>query len=132
MRILTVIVLLLSALSFIGFGLALTLYPIEVLAKIDVSVSGPIADTEIRAFYGGLELALGGLILAWTLAPARRRDALLLTAVSYGGIGLTRVLSMVLTGDQSTFLLFAAATELGFLIAAALLYRNTPAAKSGH
>lgn len=132
MRILTLIVLLLSALSFIGFGLALTLYPIEVLAKIDVGVSGPIADTEIRAFYGGLELALGGLILAWTLAPARRRDALLLTAVSYGGIGLTRLLSMVLTGDQSTFLLFAAATELGFLIAAALLYRNTPAAKPGH
>lgn len=132
MRILTLIVLLLSALSFIGFGLALTLYPIEVLAKIDVGVSGPIADTEIRAFYGGLELALGGLILAWTLAPARRRDALLLTAVSYGGIGLTRLLSMVLTGDQSTFLLFAAATELGFLIAAALLYRNTPAGKPGH
>lgn len=132
MRILTLIVLLLSALSLLGFGLALTFHPIEILAKIDVSVGGAIADTEIRAFYGGLELALGGLILAWTLAPARRRDALMLTAVIYGGIGLTRLGSMLLTGDRSTFLAFAAATEIGFLIAATLLYRLTPVGKADH
>ncbi|AVP99504.1 hypothetical protein C7S18_21035 [Ahniella affigens] len=131
MRTLTLIVLLLSALSFIGFGLVLTAHPIEILAMTDVHVSGPIADTEIRAFYGGLELALGGLILAWTVAPSRRRDALLLTAVSYGGIGLTRLGSMLVTGDQSSFLMFAVATELGFLIIATLLYRHTPASQSG-
>lgn len=125
MRILILIVLLLSALSLIGFGLALTIQPIEVLAMIDVTVSGDIADTEIRAFYGGLELALGGLILVWTLNPGRRRDALLLTAVSFGGIGLMRLGSMLATGDRASFLSFAVATELGFLILAGLLYWKT-------
>ncbi|MBK8284116.1 MAG: DUF4345 domain-containing protein [Ahniella sp.] len=126
MRVFTLIVLFLSGLSFLGFGLALTIAPISVLADIDVTVSGAIADTEIRAFYGGLELALGALILAWTINPARRRDALLLTAVSYGGIGLMRLGSMLATGDDAFFLRFAVATELGFLIAAAFLYWRQP------
>ena len=126
MRFLTLLVLSLSGLSLLGFGLALTIAPISVLADIDVVVSGAIADTEIRAFYGGLEIALGLLILAWTANASRRRDALLLTAVIYGGIGLTRLGSMLATGDDSFFLRFAVGTELGFLIAGALLYRLQP------
>ncbi len=126
MRLLTLVVLLLSSLSLLGFGLALTIAPISVLADIDVTVTGAIADTEIRAFYGGLEIALGLLVLAWTLNTSRRRDALLLTAVVFGGIGLTRLGSMLATGDDSFFLRFAAATELGFLIVATFLYRRQP------
>jgi len=130
MRILTLIVLLLSALSLLGFGVALTYAPIEVLASIDVSVTGAIADTEIRAFYGGLEIALGLLILLWTFDAARRRDALLLTLVVYGGIGLTRLASMLATGDDTSFLRFALGTELGFLVLAAFLYFRSGERKS--
>lgn len=122
MRIATLLVLSLSGLSYLAFGLALTVAPIEVLTRIDVQVTGAIADTEIRAFYGGLELALGALILACAFAPARRRDGLLLTALSYGGIGLTRIGSMLVTGDDSSFLRFAAGTEIGFLLIAGLLW----------
>lgn len=122
MRIPTLLVLVLSGVSLLGFGVALTYAPIEVLAAIDVSVTGAIADTEIRAFYGGLEIALGLLILAWTVDSARRRDALLLTMVVYGGIGLTRLASMLTTGDDTSFLRFALGTELGFLVLAAFLY----------
>lgn len=126
MRILTLIVLWLSGLSLLGFGVALLVAPIDVLARIDVTVTGAIADTEIRAFYGGLEVALGLLVLAWTIRPERRRDALLLTAVIYGGIGLARLGSMLATGDDASFLRFALATELGFLVLAALLYAKAP------
>ncbi len=123
MRIFSVILLVLSGLSFFGFGVAFLIAPRETLALAGVATSGAIAATELRAFYGGVEVALGALILYCAWRPERRRDGLWLTLICYGAIGLTRIFGMVVDGSDSFFLRFAAATEIGFLVLSALALR---------
>ncbi|MBL0028291.1 MAG: DUF4345 family protein [Rhodanobacteraceae bacterium] len=123
MRILVPLLLGLSGLSFLGFGIAFLIAPRETLALAGVATEGAIAATELRAFYGGVEVALGGLILFCATRPSRWRDGLWLTLCCYGAIGLTRVVGMGIDGSDSFFLRFAASTEAGFALAAALLLR---------
>lgn len=59
----------------------------------------PSALTEIRAFYGGLQLGIG-LFLAWCLrVPDRVLHGLLLGALAVGGAGLARTFGVVM--DQA-------------------------------
>jgi hypothetical protein len=76
-----------------------------------IALQGDLAATELRAFYGGLELALGGLLIAADLGGARRHG-LILCLASYGGIGAARVLGIALAGSATPFLWFALGTEL--------------------
>ena len=128
MRIFVPILLWLSGLCFLGFGLAFLVAPLETLAAAGVAAEGAIAATELRAFYGGVEVALGGLILACALRPERRRDGLWLTLACYGAIGLARVAGMAIDGSDSFFLRFAAATEIAFALASAHALRRIPKA----
>ena len=116
MRVLIPVLLALSGLSFLGFGIAFLIEPRATLALAGVATEGAIAATELRAFYGGVEVALGALILYCAWRPDRRRDGLWLTLVCYGAIGLTRIVGMVIDGSDSFFLRCAAATEIGFAL----------------
>lgn len=127
MRVLIPVLLWLSGLSFLGFGVAFLIAPIATLALAGVATEGAIAATELRAFYGGIEVALGGLILACALRPERWRDGLWLTLACYGAIGVTRVFGMAIDGSDSFFLRFAATTELSFALAAIGLLRTAAA-----
>jgi hypothetical protein len=105
------IVLWLAALSLLAFGTAFLLAPLGTLALTGIELDSPQAAVEIRAFYGGLELALG-LALAWcALRRARWRDGLALTALIFGGIALARLFGMMLEGVLSFFLVFALVVE---------------------
>jgi Domain of unknown function (DUF4345) len=99
--------------AFLGFGLFFLFDPLGLMANIGIQISGAIAATEIRAFYGGLEIALGVLILTGVFRAAQRLPALLLCGVSYAGIGLVRVAGMAVDGSRSGFLWLALATEVG-------------------
>lgn len=112
MHIVTLIVLWLSGLQLVGFGVAFLIDPLKTLGATGIHVEGALAATELRAFYGGLEVAVGLLLIAWTLTPARRTEALWLNLAIFGGIGVTRVVSMWLSGADTTFLRFAATVEL--------------------
>jgi hypothetical protein len=120
MRILTLAVLLLSSLSLLGFGIAITYAPLEVMAMAAVEAEGAAAAVELRAFYGGLELALGALVLICAWYPARRRDGLWLSLFIFAGIGLTRAAGMLWEDVSSGFLQLALAVELGTAALAAL------------
>jgi len=124
MRALETIVLWVAGLGFVAFGALFVVDPIGTLAAAGIAVSGAVAAAELRAFYGGLELALGGLICVLALRPDRRRDALVLSAVVYLGIGLARASGMLQFGADSAFLRFAVATELALGVASALLARR--------
>ena len=119
MRILVPVLLFLSGLSFLGFGVAFLIEPVQTLALAGVATEGAIAATELRAFYGGVEIALGALILFCATRAGRLRDGLWLTLICYGAIGLTRLAGMAIDGSDSFFLRFAAATEIGFALASA-------------
>src|SRR5688572_27481664 len=107
MRVFETIVLWVSGLSLLAFGVAFEVAPLKTMAAAGIELTGPIAAAELRAFYGGVELALGVLILAWTLREPRRREALLLTFAVFAGIGLSRLAGMVIEGADSSFLRLA-------------------------
>jgi hypothetical protein len=120
MRVFTVLVLWLSGLSLLAFGAAIAYAPLQVMAMADVVASGAPAAVELRAFYGGLELALGTLILICAWTPERRRDGLWLTLFVYAGIGITRGAGMLLQDVYTTFLGVALMVELGTAALAAV------------
>jgi hypothetical protein len=121
MRVLVPVLLWLAGLGFVGFGVAFVIAPLATLAAAGIELSGALAAIEMRAFYGGAELALGGLILACALRAARWRDGLCLTLCSYGAIGALRAYGMLLEPVDSAFLSFALLTELSMTGCAAIL-----------
>ena len=106
------ITLWLGGLGFLGFGVACLLAPLEVLAAAGVNLSGAVAATEIRAFYGGLEIGLGLCLLLAALRLHYQRAGLLLCQAAYGCIGLARAAGMAVDSVATPFLWFALATEL--------------------
>ena len=110
-----------SGLGFFGFGLAFLAAPLRAMAAVGIALEGPVAATELRAFYGGLGVALGALIVAAALVPGRLRDGLLLTLASYGAIGATRLVTMLATGTDAPFLRYTVLVELGIAVCAAAL-----------
>lgn len=108
-----------AGLGFLGFGLAFLLAPLETLAAAGIEVQGALAVVELRAFYGGLELGLGALLVAAALRPQYHRAGLWLCLTSYGGIGLTRAAGMLTASIASPFLWFALLVELALACAAA-------------
>ena len=127
MRVLGMVVLVLSGLSLAGFGLAFLVEPLGTLAAAGIRLEGAVAATELRAFYGGLEVALGLLVLACAARPARRRDGLWLTLAIFAGIGVARVVAMLASGADTPFFRFAAATELALAVLAAIaLFAPSP------
>ena len=120
MRAFIIIVLLCSGLSLLGFGAAIAYAPLEVMAMADVNSSGAAAAVELRAFYGGLELALGALTLICAWYPHRRRDGLWLTVFIFTGIGVARAFGMYWESVQTDFLRLALLVEFATAGAAAL------------
>lgn len=118
------LVLWLGGLAFLGFGVAFLLAPLQTLAGAGVTASGAVAATELRAFYGGLEVALGALLIAADLR-GRRREGLILNLASYGGIGAARLLGLAIGSGASDFMWFALATEILLATLSALALRKT-------
>lgn len=113
MKTIGIIALWLGGLGFLAFGVAFLAAPLETFALAGVALQGPVAAAAVMAFYGGLEIALGGLLVACALQPARRRDGLLLMAAVYAGIGLARLAGMLAHDADSSFLRIALGLELG-------------------
>jgi hypothetical protein len=114
----------LAGLGYLGFGVAFVLAPLPTLAAAGIELSGTLAAIEMRAFYGGVELALGALIVLCALHRIRWRDGLWLTAASYGAIGLLRGYGLLIEPVESSFLRFALLTELTLAgVALVLLWR---------
>lgn len=126
MSLLPRITLWLGGLGFLAFGLAFLIAPLETMAAAGLPLQGDLAATELRAFYGGLEIALGMLLIAADLRPAARRHGLILSLASFGGIGAARLLGIVLAGSATAFLWAALATELTLAALSALALRGMP------
>ncbi|HEX4852877.1 MULTISPECIES: DUF4345 family protein [Arenimonas] len=119
------VVLVLAALGFLGFGLAIVAAPEAVLAP--VGISGTAAGlVELRAFYGGLELGLAAFLFACAAKPAWRAPGLWSVALANGGIAAARLLGIGLSGEFTGFFAAALAWEIGFTLAAVLALRGRP------
>jgi len=130
MNIYRIFVLALAGLGFLGFGVWFLIDPIAPLAAIGITATGAPAPTEFRAFYGGLEVGLGALMLAATVKPEWRTPGLWLVLATNGGIAAGRLLGVAIDGVWVPFFTVALVWELGFVVLAAVGLWGASKAKS--
>ena len=115
----------LSALGLLGFGLAMTVAPAALLAPVGLVVESGAASTEIRAFYGGLEIGLGLALVYCLLRPSRHLQGLQLSALCYGCVALIRAAGMLIDDSGGAFLWGALAVETTLTLACLIALRST-------
>lgn len=79
----------------------------DVIEGLDVyDLSSAAARTEVRAMYGGLQMAIGAFALIGLISVAHRRSVMLFFTLALTGLALCRFGGMVAEGDD-TYLRFA-------------------------
>lgn len=87
-----------AALVFCGLGLALLVWPVQILKHVEVSFNTTTAFADIRADYGGCLLGVG-VFLGWCVSKSELvRVGLLCTGLTFTGYASGRLLSLVLDG----------------------------------
>ncbi|VXC79632.1 conserved membrane hypothetical protein [Pseudomonas sp. 8Z] len=98
------IVLIIQLVALTGLGLAYFIRPEEMASFSGALLMGNAAVTEVRAYYGGLQLGLAAYL---TMALTRLdllRPALMLLVVLYAALALARIAGLCLDGGaQQTF-----------------------------
>jgi hypothetical protein len=115
--------LVLTALVFGGFGTWLLLWP-QALSKLGVELTTPAARTEIRAFYGGLELGFAFFFAIAATRPHWYEAALFAQAASLGAAAMARLFGLVVDGGAGpTMLVLLAAESAGSFLGIVALVR---------
>jgi len=106
------IAILITAASWAGFAVWLGMNPGALLAAFGVDVSTPQMLTEVRAFYGGVEMAIAvAMIVLW-----RRGDlfaALLVGGMPLAGSASGRLIGLMVDGFSMMHLGFAGLELVG-------------------
>lgn len=114
------VILSLQLLATAGLGLAYFIRPHEMANLSGMLLMAPAAATDMRAYYGGLQLGLAAFI---GLSLARRpliHPALTLLTLLYSALALARIGGLWLDGGaQQTFNLYALLLEV---VSAGLCY----------
>ena len=105
-----------TALGFAVFGAWLLVSPTS-LVRIGVLLTLPNAVTEIRAFYGGLELGIAAFFFLALRRPAWFAPALVLQALALGGTAAARIFGILAGGTTEIMLALAAAEAAGCVLA---------------
>ena len=105
------IVVSVTALVFLGFGVAIFFGPAAVMGTVHVDVSDPMARTEIRAFYGGLEIGIALFLAHCVFIGGRVRAGLVAGTLMLGGVLAARVLGAWIDGTFHGAILWAAILE---------------------
>jgi hypothetical protein len=85
-------------LGYAVFGFAFLFSPSELAAFLSLTFSAPSARTDFRAMYGGLEIGLGGFMLACAVRREFVRVGLFAAACATVGMGTARTVGMMLDG----------------------------------
>ena len=107
------VVLLIQLLALAGLGLAYFVQPHEMTNLSGMLLMEPAAITDVRAYYGGLQMGLGMFLLLACRQPALLRGALTLLVLLYCALALARLGGLWLDGGlQQTFNLTALLLEV--------------------
>lgn len=105
------IVLAISALVFIGIGLAFLTVPESMLPRVNITVPAGTALTDIRAVYGGLDLGVG-LFLGFCFVRRQMKLGLYACAFTLGGLAAGRIIGILLQREQDAITFFLLASEV--------------------
>jgi hypothetical protein len=123
--------LVLAALGLLGFGVPLLAAP-SLMRVAGIQLARPAAATEIRAFYGGLEIGLAVFFLAAARRDAWLRPALFAQAAGFGGIVAARLIGILVDGSaEPRIFLFAVVEGSGAVLGAIALRRLTRGGAAG-
>ncbi|MBS7663997.1 DUF4345 family protein [Pseudomonas lalucatii] len=107
------VVLILQVLALGGLGLAYFIRPHEMANLSGMLLLAPAAATDVRAYYGGLQLGLAAFLLLALARLELLRGALTLLVLLYSALALARIGGLWLDGGaQQTFNLAALLLEL--------------------
>lgn len=107
------IVLLIQIAALLVLGLAYFIRPEEMASFSGALLMGSAAVTEVRAYYGGLQLGLAAYLAMALLRQDLLRPALILLVLLYSVLALARAAGLWLDGSaQQTFNLYALLLEV--------------------
>ena len=118
----------LSALIWLPYGIYCFFEPGALADAAGVAFTSPIGATDLRATYGGLTAALGGLALLGALSSAFSRHALVTLGTACAGFGIARLLGTALDGGVGPYTTQALLLEFVTLAFALWLLRRPAAA----
>lgn len=110
------LVLIVSAALFLGFGGWLALAPEALGRFVRVDTADAVTRTEIRAFYGGLEIGLGLFLLIGACIRRWIAAALVAVILAFGGTAAGRALGLVLDAPQAPAVLAFLLVEVALAI----------------
>jgi hypothetical protein len=107
------VVLVIQLLGMAGLGLAYFVLPHEMANLSGMLLMAPAAATDMRAFYGGMQLGLAAFIGLSLSRLELTRAALTLLVLLYSSLALARIGGLWLDGGaQQTFNLYALLLEV--------------------
>lgn len=102
-----------QALLLVGFGLAYLVRPQEMANLTGMLLMEPAAITDVRGYYGGLQIGVGVFLGLALLRQELLRPALTLLVLLYCAIALGRAAGLWLDGGlQQTFNLYVMLFEI--------------------
>jgi hypothetical protein len=104
--------LIVAGLMWVVYGAYLAAVPQALAATAGVAATTLTGVIELRAMYGGLEMAVGAFALAAAWLPGMLRSGLLAMGLACAGLGVTRLLSAAGAGEFSTYTRQGLALEL--------------------
>jgi hypothetical protein len=104
--------LVIAGLMWAAYGIYMLIAPQALAATAGVTATTLTGLIELRAMYGGLELAVGVFALACAAVPGLLRSGLLGMGLACAGLGLTRLAAASAAGEFSTYTRQGLALEL--------------------
>jgi hypothetical protein len=117
--------LLLGGLALMAVGWSGFTAPDELLGAVGIALQRPDGFSEARAAYGGMHVALGGLLVAAAFDAGLRRPALVVATAFFGGLVGGRAVSLAVDGTPGQFVLRLFLVEAVGALAALVAYVST-------
>jgi len=115
-------VLIVSGLMYLVFGVAFLFAPAKLGAWVHLDAAHPVARTELRAFYGGLEIGLAVFLCLCAWRSEWVKAGLLAAALIFGCTAAGRVVGMAVDGARGTAVVAILVVEVAFAVVAALAF----------
>ena len=114
----------LSALIWAPYAVQLLIDPVTLTEAANVAATSATGTAELRAMYGGLQLALGLLALAGALRPRLAKYALAALGTVCAGLGVTRLGAAAVGDAFSSYTVTALSLEFVTLAGVLILWRR--------
>jgi len=106
------LILVLTSLMHLGFGAAYLARPVAMGKLTHFGLSAPVAATEIRAFYGGLEIGLAAFLAVCAVKSGWAPAGLAAIVLIYAGLVLGRTIGLIVDQSASRLMFTVIAVEI--------------------